>query len=271
MDTDDVASAIRNELRALAESKDSKALPGYTMSVMAKVFYDIEDALEAGASVRDVYKIIVDHGVPVPWTRFSHDLLRLRAIFPARKKPIEVEPDLVSAISSSIADLGVESIRSIADRQLRKAVDAAPVGEDVVLGEAEKTHGTASGRRKTRVYRRMMSRDDEVPIVERVRLCARAVLDLAQGTETSIDAVSARMRDQLGSGWTIHSTCQFVVGTHYAEWVNAPWPTEEEARAVRLARVVAMNLVGPNKKLMEKDELLKAAKKAWKKASKSVS
>ena len=110
-----------------------------------------------------------------------------------------------------------------------------------------------------------------MPIVERVRLCARAVLDLAQGAETSIDAVSARMRKQLGSGWTIHSTCQFVVGTHYAEWLNAPWPTEEEGRAVRQARDVAMSLVGPNKKVLEKEELLKAAKKAWKKISKSVS
>lgn len=31
-----------------------------------------------------------------------------------------------------------------------------------------------------------------------------------------------------------------------------------------------MSLVGPNKKLLEKQELLKAAKKAWKKVSKSV-
>ena len=41
-------------------------------------------------------------------------------------------------------------------------------------------------------------------------------------------------------------------------------------RAVRQARDVAMSLVGPNKKLLEKQELLKAAKKAWKKVSKSV-
>lgn len=114
----------------------------------------------------------------------------------------------------------------------------------------------------------MTSGGDKLPIVERVRLCARAVLDLAQGEETSIDAVSARMREQLGSGWTIHSTCQFVVGMHYAEWLNAPWPTEEEGRAVRQARDVAMSLVGPNKKLLEKHDLLKAAKKAWKKVSK---
>ncbi len=101
METDDVAAAIRAELRSLAASQDNKAAPGYTMSVMANVFYDIEDALGAGATLKEVHKIIVDHGVPVPWTRFSHDLQRLRAIFPARKKAIEVDPDLVSAISSS--------------------------------------------------------------------------------------------------------------------------------------------------------------------------
>lgn len=269
MGSDDVAAAIRAELRSLAKSQDNKASPGYTMSVMANVFYDMEDALEAGATLRDVHKIIVDHDVPVPWTRFSHDLQRLRAIFPARKKAIEVDPDLVSAISSSIADLGVESIRSIADKQLRTAiVDDEP---ETAEAQTEKPQSPAPVRRKPRVNRRMSRRADELPIVERVRLCARAVLDLAQGAETSIDAVSARMRKQLGSGWTIHSTCQFVVGTHYAEWLNAPWPTEEEGRAVRQARDVAMSLVGPNKKVLEKEELLKAAKKAWKKISKSVS
>lgn len=271
MGTDDVADTIRAELRSLAESQDNKASPGYTMSVMANVFYDIEDALEAGATLRAVHKIIVDHGVPVPWTRFSHDLHRLRAIFPARKKPIEVEPGLVSAISSSIADLGVESIRSIADKQLRQAIDVAPEAEPPSQDKPEKMQSPASVRRKSLVNRRMTLRDDEVPIVERVRLCARAVLDLAQGSETSVDAVSARMRYLLGSGWTIHSTCQFVVGTKYAEWVNAPWPTEEEGRAVRQAREVAMSLVGPNNELLEKQELLKAAKKAWKKVSKSIS
>lgn len=265
---DDVAAAIRAELRSLAESQDNKASPGYTMSVMANVFYDMEDALEAGATLREVHKIIVDHGVPVPWTRFSHDLQRLRAIFPARKKDIEVDPGLVSAISSSIADLGVESIRAIADKQLRNAMDAEPKDEAESEGKPEKPQSPAPVRRKPRVNRRMTSGGDKLPIVERVRLCARAVLDLAQGEETSIDAVSARMREQLGSGWTIHSTCQFVVGMHYAEWLNAPRPTEEEGRAVRQARDVAMSLVGPNKKLLEKHDLLKAAKKAWKKVSK---
>lgn len=47
METDDVAAAIRAELRSLAASQDNKAAPGYTMSVMANVFYDIEDALAA--------------------------------------------------------------------------------------------------------------------------------------------------------------------------------------------------------------------------------
>lgn len=219
---DDLAAAIRADLRRLAESRDNKVSPGYTMSVMANVFFDIEDALEAGATLREVHKIIVDHGVPVPWTRFSHDLQRLRAIFPARKKGIEVGHGLVSAISSSISDFGVESIRSIADKQLRKTVHSEPQAEAESQDKPEKPQSPAPVSRKPRVNRRMTSRADQLHIMERVRLCARAVLDLTQGAEPSIDAVSARMRDQLGSGWTIHSTCQFVVGTHYAEWINAP-------------------------------------------------
>ena len=53
METDDVAAAIRAELRSLAASQDNKAAPGYTMSVMANVFYDIEDALGAGATLKE--------------------------------------------------------------------------------------------------------------------------------------------------------------------------------------------------------------------------
>lgn len=242
--SNDVTAAIREDLKNLAAAYDQKNTAAYTKAVLTKLFYDIEHALAVGATQRQVHQLIVEHGIPLPFTRFCQDMSRLRAAMPPHIHEPKLDALAIAKLSDSIGRLSVES----------KAIEALIELED----RRSKMKSTEFvGKARPRPV------EPQVPAVERVRFCARAVLDLAEGVETNPDAISARMRVILGTGWTIQSVFQFVVGSVYADWVNAPWPTEEEGKVVELARVLAKSVVPDAKKVPEKSYLVRAVRESW--------
>lgn len=251
---DHLAPALKMGIRELTASIDPKSSQAYTMALMTALFYDIQDAVDAGVTLRDVHRVFVAAEVPLPFTRFTQDLTRLRAVFPARHKVPVVDEASVEAIAIGLGNLRKqeEAVTVVLPRQAASSSSAKAA--------------TERARRFVAVVapRARQAAAAALPMDERMKICAKAVLDLAQGVEADPGALSIRLRASLGHGWTIETACQFVLGSPYQEWLSGPWSDAEVLKALSQARAVAEQVVGLGKTLPPRSDLASSAVAAWK-------
>jgi len=241
---DDLIGEVRTSLRALTASFDPKTNQAYTLSLMATLFYDIEGALDAGATLRQVHQLITSKGVPLPYTRFCQDLTRLKQIFPARKKEPEIDSALVTSLKDSIAELEQSQL---------------PLPHKITPDASAETKDIA--RHKARVARRQLAQPP-VPSIEKVKICARTVVEIARAKDADVPAITARMRKVLGPSWTPVTACQFVAGDRYAQWIKAPW-SKADRPIVTQARSIVMKIVDEHNRIKSSENLQQLLNLAW--------
>lgn len=240
----ELVGKVRSSLRALTASFDPKSNQAYTLSLMATLFYDIESALDAGATLKQVHRLLTNQGIPLPYTRFCQNLTRLKQIFPPRKKEPEVDPVLVTKLKVSISEL--------ADKHLPPTPEA-----DTPPGALPKE----VSRHKARVAKRA-STQAPVPAIDKIKTCARAVIDIAQHSDADIAAITNRIRKVLGPNWTPLAACQFIAGSQYAQWMTAPW-SKNDKQLVTDARMIVMKLLEGGQRINANGNLHHALNKAW--------
>lgn len=254
--TDSAAEKIRADLQALASRFDPKESQAYTFSLMAQVFYDMEAALDAGATQRDVYAVFAANGVPVPFTRFTQNLARLRDLFPARKTPPRVDASTVEAVAGALA---------VVTTQHEQAAKVAEV--QTVAAKVAKI-STSRQTPRPAAIRRPRASTGRVPVMERMQMCANALLELAEHQGQDPAEASRRLRLALGNGWTIKTAIQFIIGTQYAEWLAAPWSDPALRDRLARAQAVALRIVGKERALPDLAQLAPLAVRALKAVTK---
>lgn len=246
------AEMIRAGLQALASEFAPNESQAYTFALMAQVFYDMEAALDAGATQRAVYAVFTANGVPVPFTRFTQDLTRLRGLFPARKQPPKVEPFTVERIAEGLAVV----------KRDHEAIAQEAEAQAVAAGVAK--IGAARPAAKPRNVRKPKAGTTRAPVMERMQVCADALLELAEKPGADPRAIARRVRASLGYGWTIKTVIQFIVGGQYAEWLAAPWSDVRVRARLATAQAVALRVIGEDRVLPDLAQLAPLASRALK-------
>lgn len=241
------AEMIRAGLQALASEFAPNESQAYTFALMAQVFYDMEAALDAGATQRAVYAVFAANDVRIPFTRFAQDLTRLRGLFPARKQPPKVEPLTVQQIAEGLAVVKCDH-EAIAQDEEARAVAAR----------------AARPPAKPRNVRKPKEGTTRVPVMERMQVCADALLELAEKPEADPHDIARRLRVSLGNGWAMKTAIQFIVGGQYAEWLAAPWADARVRARLATAQAVALRLIGDDRVLPDLAQLAPLASQALK-------
>lgn len=242
--TAEVVPQIKADLAELVATFNPKASATYTFALMASVFYDIEAALDAGATQRQVVEIFAKNQAPIPLHRFGQDLTRLRGLFPARHSPPDVHSDVIVAVASELASIAP------------LPAPPAPV--------------VSAPRRKMSRHVPPRGRAIVVPMHDKMKLCGDAVLEIAKGTVKDYRAFAQGLRARLGPGWTVKTTLQFVAGSNFEEWLDAPWPSEAERQSLVMSHRIALALVDDTKKLPPIEQLPKLASAAYKQLQKAL-
>lgn len=242
--TAEVVPQIKADLAELVATFDPKASATYSFALMASVFYDIEAALDAGATQRQVVEIFAKNQAAIPLHRFGQHLTRLRGLFPARHRPPDVRSDVIVAVASELA-----------------AIAPAPVVPPTV---------TLTPRRKMTRHVPQRGRPIVVPMHDKMTFCGDAVLEIAKGAVKDYNKFAAGLRARLGPGWTVKTTLQFVAGSNFEEWLEAPWQSDAERQGLVMAHHIARALVDDRKKLPPIDQLPKLASAAYKRLQQTL-
>lgn len=236
--SDEALQAIKGDLAELQKARTKKDDQARALSVMASLFYEIDALLDAGGTHDDVLSVLSKHGVVVGRTRFGQNLFRLRQLFPKREREIQIDATLVNGISCDLNNF---------------------------ISDARKNVGGRPGKQKSiPTGKRILAKS--VPLREKVLACTSMILDVAEKGAPAVDAASAALRAELGPGWTFRVAVQFAIGTRFAEWVQADWQDEEDAKRVEAAQAVALHVAGLLK-TQDKAASIKAAVRFYKRFS----
>lgn len=192
---------IRAELVGLVSGRNKRDTALFAAQILTDVYYEVCDAIEAGVTRTEILAVFEANGVPMPLARFSKAMYYLQGLMPAR----EIEQPCLALVAN-------------VSQALKKVVCSE--------GKPSKPVRSSQGR-------------GTVPMHEKVRDCAAMIVELCLARETDAGAINREFRARFGPGWTLKVALQFAAGEPFAQWVHAAWPDSGEARAVKLAHLVA--------------------------------
>lgn len=192
---------IKQDLVGLVSGRNRRDTASFAAQLLAEVYYEIKDAMEAGATQAEIVGVFEMNGVPMPLARFSKTMYYLRELMPPPPENEAPSPALVKAVSGSLRDL--------------------------------------SGADRKRVVVRTKKSRGRIPMHDKVRDCAAVIVDVCTSPGGDLKSINRALRAQLGHGWTLTVALQFAAGEPFAQWAQGAWPTPDIERNVRAAHQVA--------------------------------